>query len=131
MEKHRIITNGALISRSNWREGVYQLSSITNNSEDKEVLDGLIIEGYETKFADETNTNGERFAQGCLDKFIREYYNERLDAAEVYTRNADVRARREAMDAPTVKDSDMYADLVKLVGGKKIAPLTEEERKEM
>lgn len=77
MEKHRIITNGALISRSNWREGVYQLSSITNNSEDKEVLDGLIIEGYETKFADETNTNGERFAQGCLDKFIREFYNEK------------------------------------------------------
>lgn len=62
---------------------------------------------------------------------FREYYNERLDAAEAYTRNADVRAQREAMAAPAEKDGDMYADLRKLVGGKKIAPLTEEERKEM
>lgn len=65
---------------------------------------------------------------GCF----RQYYNERLDAAEAYTRNADARARREAMAKHVEeKDGDMYADLQKLVGGKKIAPLTAEERKEM
>ena len=73
----RIVTNGALISSKDWREGVYQLSSFTNNPDDKELLDGIIIEGYETKFADGTNTNGERFEPGCLDKFIHEYYVEK------------------------------------------------------
>lgn len=73
----RIVTDGALISSSDWMEGVYPLSSFTNNPEDKEVLDGIIIKGYETKFADGTNTNGERFEPGCLDKFIHEYYVEK------------------------------------------------------
>lgn len=77
IKPRRIVTNGALITKSNWREGVYQLSSITSNPDDKEILDGLIIEGYETKFADGTNTNGERFANECLDKFINEYYVEK------------------------------------------------------
>lgn len=59
---------------------------------------------------------------------FRQYYNERLDAAEEYTRNADARARREAMAKHVEeKDEQMYAKLVKMVGGKKIAPLTEEE----
>lgn len=73
----RIVTNGALISSGDWMEGVYPLSSFTNNDEDKEVLDGIIIKGYETKFGDGTNANGERFEPDCLDKFIHEYYVEK------------------------------------------------------
>lgn len=34
---------------------------------------GLIISAYEHKFG-ELNTNGEVFIDGCLDKFIEEYY---------------------------------------------------------
>ena len=77
IKPRRIVTNGALISSKDWREGVFQLSSFTKNPEDKEVLDGLIIEGYEMKFADGTNTNGERFSSECLDRFINEYYVEK------------------------------------------------------
>ena len=72
---HRIVTDGALILTSDWREvETKPLSSITNNPEDKELLNGIIISGYETKFADGTNTNGEQFMPNCLDKWIQEYY---------------------------------------------------------
>ena len=72
---HKIVTDGALISTSDWREvETKPLSSITNNPEDKELLNGIIISGYETKFADGTNTNGEQFMPNCLDKWIQEYY---------------------------------------------------------
>lgn len=53
------------------------LSTITKRSEDTEVLDGLVIRGYEQKFADGTNTNGERYSKDAIDKFIKEYFVEK------------------------------------------------------
>lgn len=51
------------------------LVSITKKDSDKGVkLDGLIIRGYETKFGNGTNENGERYTKECLDKFFEEYY---------------------------------------------------------
>lgn len=51
------------------------LVSITKNDADKGTkLDGLIIRGYETKFGNGTNENGERYTKECLDKFFEEYY---------------------------------------------------------
>lgn len=51
------------------------LASITKNDADKgSRLDGLIIRGYETKFSNGTNENGERYTKECLDKFFEEYY---------------------------------------------------------
>lgn len=50
------------------------LSSITRKDEDStRNLDGLILKGYETKFG-VTNENGERYAPGCLDEFIQDYF---------------------------------------------------------
>lgn len=53
------------------------LSTITKRSEDTEVLDGLVIRGYEQKFADGTNTNGERYSKDAIDKFINDYFVEK------------------------------------------------------
>lgn len=50
-----------------------QLSEITKKAEDTATLNGLIIKGYETKFG-KTNANGEQYAQGCLDGFIKSYF---------------------------------------------------------
>lgn len=51
------------------------LATITRNDADKGTkLDGMIIRGYETKFADGTNENYERYSKECLDKFFEEYY---------------------------------------------------------
>lgn len=51
------------------------LASVTKNDADKGgKLDGLIIRGYETKFADGTNENGERYSKKCLDDFMERYY---------------------------------------------------------
>jgi hypothetical protein len=75
VQMHKIVSDGALISSRDWEDVKGKpLSSITGDPDDKEVLDGLIISGYETKFADGTNTNGEQFLPTCLDKFIQEYY---------------------------------------------------------
>lgn len=77
-EFRKIVCDGALITSRDWEEVHSKpLSQITGNPEDKEQLDGIIIRGYESKFADGTNTNGERFSTECLDKFIREYYIEK------------------------------------------------------
>lgn len=40
-------------------------------------LNGMLIYGYETKFADGTNTNAERYSKDCLDKFFAEYYTKK------------------------------------------------------
>lgn len=53
-------------------EGV-ELSTITKKTKDKEILSGLIVRGYETKFGT-TNQNRERFESGCLDNFIDAYF---------------------------------------------------------
>lgn len=51
------------------------LETITKSAEDKnKKLNGILIYGYETKFAAGTNTNYERFSKDALDKFINEYY---------------------------------------------------------
>lgn len=52
-------------------------SSITKNEEDTEALDGLLVYGYETKFSEGTNTNGERYAKDAIDKFIQSYFVEK------------------------------------------------------
>lgn len=49
------------------------LSSITKRDTDTAKLNGLVIKGYETKFGT-TNENSERYAQGCLDKFVNDYF---------------------------------------------------------
>lgn len=61
-----------------WEEiNALPLSSLTKNGEDTEILDGLIVRGYETKFNDGTNTNGERYAKDAIDKFIQSYFVEK------------------------------------------------------
>ena len=51
------------------------LDTITRAPEDKDTkLNGMLIYGYETKFAAGTNENGERYSKDCLDKFLERYY---------------------------------------------------------
>lgn len=50
-----------------------ELSSITHNQDDKQILDGLILRGYETKF-NRTNENGERYTKEALDDFLENYF---------------------------------------------------------
>lgn len=54
------------------------LETITKKPEDRnKKLNGLLLYGYETKFADGTNTNGERYTKDALDKFIDDYFVKR------------------------------------------------------
>lgn len=53
------------------------LSTITGNDQDTEILDGLIVKGYEMKFDKGTNTNGERYEKGAIDRFIQDYFVEK------------------------------------------------------
>lgn len=74
-QMRRIVADGALLSSRDWEEvKTKPLSAITGNPEDTEIVDGIIIKGYETKFAEGTNANGEQFMHNCLDKFIQDYY---------------------------------------------------------
>ena len=45
-------------------------STITKNDQDNENLNGLIIKGYEMKFA-AINENREKYDPGCFDEFIQ------------------------------------------------------------
>lgn len=66
------ISDAALIG--SWEEvSGYELRTLTKRSDDVEVLDGLIIKGYETKFGS-TNENRERYDVGCFDKFVADYF---------------------------------------------------------
>lgn len=68
--------NGVLIG--DWEEvQSLPLSTITKNTDDAEILDGLIVKGYETKFADGKNANGEVYEPGSIEKFIKEYFVEK------------------------------------------------------
>lgn len=59
-----------------WKEvSGLPLSSVTKRDTDTDTLDGLVIRGYETKFG-VTNENGERYAPGCLDRFVNDYFVE-------------------------------------------------------
>ena len=54
------------------------LATITRNDSDKgQRLDGLLLYGYETKFANNTNENGERYTRECLDDFVNRYFVEK------------------------------------------------------
>lgn len=50
-----------------------QLSTITRNEGDKEVLTGLIISGYEMKFG-KVNENREMFEPTCIDDYMQDYF---------------------------------------------------------
>lgn len=72
MKDKKLIQDATLIGE--WKEVTdLPLSSITKRDTDTAKLDGLVIKGYETKF-NQTNENGERFEQGCLDDFIQSYF---------------------------------------------------------
>ena len=74
MEEKRIVRDSVLIGE--WKDVQdLPLSSITKRADDKEKVDGLIIKGYEMKWG-KTNENGERYAQGAFDDFIKGYYIE-------------------------------------------------------
>lgn len=71
MEKH-IIRDTVLIG--DWQDvQALPLSSITKRADDVELLDGIIVKGYEMKWGT-TNENGERYEMGCFDDFISGYY---------------------------------------------------------
>lgn len=71
MEKH-IIRDTVLIG--DWQDvQALPLSSITKRADDVELLDGIIVKGYEMKWGT-TNENCERYEQGCFDDFISRYY---------------------------------------------------------
>lgn len=70
--KRLTVRDAALIG--DWDEvTATPLSSITKKEGDTELLDGIVIKGYETKF-NVTNANGERYTKDCLDKFVKEYF---------------------------------------------------------
>ena len=72
MEEKRIVRDSVLIGE--WKDVQdLPLSSITKRADDVEKLDGLIIKGYEMKWG-KANENGERYAQGAFDDFIKNYY---------------------------------------------------------
>ena len=72
MEEKRIVRDSVLIGE--WKDVQdLPLSSITKRADDGEKLDGLVIKGYEMKWG-KTNENGERYAQGAFDDFIKDYY---------------------------------------------------------
>ena len=72
MKERKLIKDTTLIG--SWEEVQnLPLSAITKKDTDTTKLDGLVIRGYETKFGN-TNENGERYAPGCLDKFIHDYF---------------------------------------------------------
>lgn len=50
-----------------------QLSTITRNEGDKEILTGLIISGYEMKFG-KVNENREMFEPTCIDDYMQDYF---------------------------------------------------------
>lgn len=59
---------------SSWEDvDKVQMSTITKRDTDTATLDGIIVKGYEMKY-NTTNENGERYAAGCVDKFINEYF---------------------------------------------------------
>ena len=71
-QEKKLIQDATLIG--DWQEVTsLPLSTITKRDTDTQLLDGLVIKGYETKF-NQTNENGERYEQGCLDDFIQSYF---------------------------------------------------------
>lgn len=73
MEKRQIFDSVPLGSYELIEGKGIQLSTITKNAGDTQVLDGLIIKGYETKFG-KTNENLEQYDPHCFDAFIENYF---------------------------------------------------------
>lgn len=68
------LTISDAVMLSSWEEvDKVKLSTITKRDEDTATLDGIIVKGYEMKY-NVTNENGERYAQGCVDKYINDYF---------------------------------------------------------
>lgn len=61
-----------------WEE-VEKISAadITKNENDYNILNGIILRGYETKFADGVNENGEMYSKNSIDNFIQRYFVDR------------------------------------------------------
>lgn len=58
----------------NWQDvkGI-KASELTKRDADKEILDGLIVSGYEMKFG-VVNENGEKYEKAAFDDFIEKYF---------------------------------------------------------
>lgn len=55
-------------------------NSITKNDKDSDTLNGLILKGYETRFAQGINENGEQYSKDAIDDFVQRYFvNNRLN----------------------------------------------------
>lgn len=69
------ITDTTLLG--NWEDiqaaTMTRASVITKNDADTEILDGLVLRGYEMKWGT-TNENGERYEKGAFDAFINDYF---------------------------------------------------------
>ena len=72
MEKIKI--NDAVLIDNYEEVDNYELEKITHNPNDAQRLSGLIIRGYETKFAKGTNENCEQYDPHCFDEFVEEYF---------------------------------------------------------
>lgn len=75
MNKKQLTTDAVMIGKWEDIKGI-QAKNITHNDEDTEVLDGLLVYGYETKFG-ATNTNGEQYSKDAIDRFIQSYFVEK------------------------------------------------------
>jgi len=73
MEKKQIFDSVPLGSYELVEGKGLKLSTITKNAGDNQVLDGLILRGYETKFG-KTNENFEQYDPHCFDEFIENYF---------------------------------------------------------
>lgn len=72
MEKIKI--NDAVLIDNYEEVDNYELEKITHNPTDAQRLSGLIIRGYEMKFAKGTNENREQYDPHCFDEFVEEYF---------------------------------------------------------
>lgn len=60
---------------NDWKEvDKVELSTITKNDGDKEILSGLLLYGYEMKFGSKPNENREVYEKTSINKFIEDYF---------------------------------------------------------
>lgn len=72
MKERKAICNTTLIG--DWEElNKVPVSTITKNEDDTELLDGLIIKGYEMKFGS-VNENLEMYSKEAFTKYIQTYF---------------------------------------------------------
>lgn len=58
-----------------WEEvSEVQSSDFTRNESDLAMLNGLILRGYETQFANGVNANGEQYTKDSIDDFVQRYF---------------------------------------------------------